>query len=98
MRFKFLAGGCAVLALSGCQTAALDGQPYMGGQDNFGEANRQTYAAQIVDPAPVYETAIPEGSAQQAVAALDRYHADKVKQPDRVKTSNIATDSGASGR
>jgi hypothetical protein len=83
----------AVLLLGGCATQP-NGYPYLGGADNWGEANRQTLAAQVVDPVPVYDTPF-EGSAQKAVAASDRYYADKVKQPDRVKTSNA--EAGSTG-
>lgn len=73
------------------------GYPYMGGPDNFGEANRQTLAAQVVDPSPVYDTAVPTTSAEHAGQAADRYRTDKVKKPDKVRTSNSSTDGGGGG-
>jgi len=85
MRSRFIAAG-ALLLLSACASTP-NGQPFMGGNDNWGEANRQTLAAQIIDPMPVYTTPL-EGSAVQSINALDRYKTDKVKQPDKVKTSN----------
>lgn len=82
-----LAAAAALLLLSGCATG--DGQlPYLGGPDNFGEANRQTMAAQVVDPDPVYDTAVPQSSAEHAGQAIERYRLDKVKQPDKMKTSD----------
>jgi len=81
------------LALAGCATT--DTPPYMGGPDNFGEANRQMMAAQIIDPAPVYDYAVPETQAEHAVQAIDRYRNDKVKQP--VKTSTTTTVTGGGG-
>ena len=66
----------------------------MGGADNFGEANRQTFAAQIVDPNPVYTTLVPETHAEHAGQAVERYRLDKVKKPDRQRTSNTSTGSG----
>ena len=85
----------AVLLLGGCATQP-NGYPYLGGADNWGEANKQTLAAQVVDPMPVYDGPL-ETSAQHAVAAGDRYRTDKVKLPDRVKTSN-AEAGGSGGR
>lgn len=85
----------AVAALAGC---AHDGAlPYMGGPDNFGEANRVTMAAQVVDPAPEYDTAVPESHAEHAGQAVERYRTDKVKKPDKVRTSKTAAESGGSG-
>jgi len=45
----------AVLLLGGCATQP-NGYPYLGGADNWGEANKQTLAAQVIDPMPVYDT------------------------------------------
>ena len=87
MRTKLLIAAAAAL-LGGCQHAALDGTPYMGGADNFGEANRQTLALQVVDPAPAYDTAVPETHAEHAGQAVERYRMDKVKLPDRVRTTD----------
>ncbi|GGB86185.1 hypothetical protein GCM10011494_00600 [Novosphingobium endophyticum] len=85
----------AALALSACATP--DTPPYMGGPDNFGEANRQTMMAQVIDPAPQYDTAVPETSAEHAGQAVERYRTDKVKKPERVKTSNALSSSGSGG-
>lgn len=84
-----------VLLASGCATP--DGKFYMGGADNFGEANRQTMAAQVIDPNPQYETANAEGNAVHAAAALERYRTDKVKKPERVRTSRDLAGSSSSG-
>ena len=59
--------------------------------DNFGEANRQTFAAQVIDPDPQYETLVPETSADHAAQAAERYRKDQVKQPDQVRTSDLST-------
>lgn len=92
----FIPALVALAALSGCTTGP-NGQPYMGGPDNFGEANQQTYAAQVIDPTPQYDTAVPEGQGQHAAAAIERYRTDKVKKPDRVTTSNVRTNGGGGG-
>ncbi|EQB07956.1 hypothetical protein [Novosphingobium lindaniclasticum] len=85
------------LLVTGCATP--DGKFYMGGKDNFGEANRQTMAAQIIDPDPRYDTAVPDGNGAHAAAALERYRTDKVKKPERVRTSRdlAGAASGAAG-
>jgi type IV pilus biogenesis protein CpaD/CtpE len=95
MRTSLFIPVAALAALSGCATGP-NGMAYMGGPDNFGEANRQTYAAQVIDPAPVYDTAVPEGLGEHAAQAIDRYRTDKVKKPERVNTSNAKT-SGSGG-
>lgn len=80
--------------LSACQNDRPRGLPYMGGADNFGEANRVTMAAQVIDPEPVYDTAVPETFADHAGQAVERYRTDKVKKPDKVRTSNNSTGGG----
>lgn len=47
----------------------------------FGEANRQTYAAMIVNPDPQYSEPMAT-SAEHAAAAAERYREDEVKQPE----------------
>lgn len=81
------------LAVAACATP--DKPIYMGGADNFGEANRQTMAAQIIDPAPDYDYAVPETSGEHAAQAAERYRTDKVKQPVRTSTTKSVT--GGSG-
>jgi type IV pilus biogenesis protein CpaD/CtpE len=83
------------LALAGCANGP-NGTPHFGGPDNFGEANRVTFAAQVIDPEPEYDTAVPETWAQHAAAAVDRYRTDKVKKPDKTRTSSVGT-SGSGG-
>lgn len=67
-----------------------------GASDNFGESTRQTFAAQVIDPTPQYDTLVPESSADHAAQAADRYRKDKVKRPDQVRTSDLSI-SGGSG-
>ena len=82
-------------AVSGCATdGALPN--LLGGVDTFGEANRQTMAAQIIDPDPHYDYAVPVTSGEQAALAIERYRTDKVKQPERVKTSKSLTGGSSS--
>lgn len=82
----------AGLVLSACSIADKE---LIGYQDpGFGEANRATYAAMIVNPTPEYDTAIPETSAERAVAATDAYREGKVEQPERISTSETNSASG----
>lgn len=62
----------------------------------FGEPNRQTLAAQVIDPDPQYEYLDPATSGQHASAAIERYRQDKVKKPERVSsTASIGSGSGS---
>ena len=73
-------------ALGGCATVA--DQEFLGYQDpGFGEANRATYAAMVVNPDPQYDTAIPLTSAEHAAQAIERYRNDAVKVPERQSTT-----------
>lgn len=75
----------ASLALAGCATYGnLDG-PY--DPEAFGEANRQSYAAMIVNPEPDYAEDAA-GSAEKAADAIERYRQDAVKQPESETTSS----------
>jgi len=93
-----LRAGVLALALAGplcaCAAQQRGPEPILGGQDNFGEANRQTLAAQIVDPIPTYQTVVPETSAAHAAMAIERYNTDKVKKPEKV---NSGSSSGSGG-
>ena len=84
------AGG---LALSlGCAACASVRQtaPMPFARDDFGEASRETLAAQIINPAPNYDGRAGVISADHAVQATERYRTDKVKQPVQLKTSKLA--------
>lgn len=98
MRSRLAVLAVAVLAVAALTGCAHDGAlPYMGGPDNFGEANRVTMAAQVVDPAPEYDTAVPESHGEHAAQAVERYRTDKVKKPDKVRTSKTTAESGGGG-
>ena len=72
------------LATAGCVT---DGGFTPIADTGFGDANRQTMAAQVIDPNPVYEDPIPPTSADNAVDAIDRLRNDQVKRPERISTT-----------
>ena len=55
--------------------------------EGFGEANRQSYAAMVVNPEPVY-TEDATSSADKAADAVKRYNDDAVKQPDPVTSTS----------
>ena len=75
----------ALPLLAGCETGmAGRGEP----ASTFGEANRQTMLAQVVDPDPQYEFLDPETSAEHAAKAVERYRKDAVKKPERVKSTS----------
>lgn len=84
LRPALLAAGLlsGTLALGGC----VDGHDGLASTGNFGEAVRQTLAAQVIDPAPHYDAPDPVTSGQQAAVAQDRYNAGAVKQPERITT------------
>lgn len=84
----------AIPLVAGCTTSTST--RYGADNEGWGEANRQTMAAQIIDPDPQYDTAVPETSGEHVANAIDRYRNDKVKRPERVKTSSISTGGGGS--
>lgn len=88
MRCNLLAAAALVL-LAGCAQAPLE----MGQPSTFGEATKQTLAAQVIDPVPTYDTAVPESSGNTTAKAIERYRTDKVKRPDKVRTSSSTTGS-----
>jgi hypothetical protein len=53
---------------------------------DFGEANRQTYAAMVIDPDPQYAEPMAT-SAEHAADAIERYRDDAVKQPESVSST-----------
>lgn len=59
----------------------------------FGEPNRQTMMAQVVDPDPVYDDAGPATSAGKAGQAAERYRKDTVKRPDKVRSTSVSSGS-----
>ena len=87
MNFRLMA--CAFMgavALGGC---APHYSPEVGTihPEDFGEANRQTYAAMIIDPDPQYDGPM-EGSAEHASDAVERYREGNVEQPESVRTTS----------
>lgn len=82
---------CAAIALlAGCADRSMFDQP---GDAAFGEANRQTMMAQVVNPEPVYDDELVT-SGEHAQQAVERYRTDAVKQPDSIKTTDAGEGSG----
>ena len=78
-------------ALGGCVSNPLFEEP---GDAKFGEANRMTMMAQVVDPDPEYETLVPESSGEHSSAAIKRYREGNVKEPRR---QGVTSGSGGGG-
>jgi hypothetical protein len=83
-----------ILALAGCTHNLITEQP---GDLAFGEANRQTMMAQVVDPDPAYDQ--PQVySGDHAAQAVEAYRKGAVKEPERLKTTSaIGGGSGGGG-
>ena len=78
--------GLATLAVGACTNT--DGRiDLTQGDPTWGEANRATMAAQVIDPSPEYENPIPPTSASNAVRAADAYRAGEVEEVERISTT-----------
>lgn len=94
-RLRRIALAALVCCLTGCATAdgrGLNSSP----KDNFGEATRQTFAAQIINPNPEYADQVPATSGAQVSAAIERYRTGRVKQPVSQRTSQVGIQTGGS--
>jgi len=82
----------ALALLSGCATY---GSQEAGNFDpaDFGEANRMTNAAMIVNPDPVYDEPM-ETSGERAADAIENYRKGDVEEPD---SQGIGGGSGGGG-
>ncbi|MFN3748011.1 MAG: hypothetical protein ACK4SJ_04920 [Sphingorhabdus sp.] len=81
---KALLAGAALLALAGCTP----------NDTGIGDAARANYAAQVVNPEPVYAEAMTTDGSQVA-GAQERYRGGKVKQPVAEKTTTGGSGSGS---
>lgn len=80
-------------ALSGCDHG---GVASTGPVAQFGDANRMTMMAQVIDPDPQYAEPL-QSNADHAAQAVDRYRTDKVKKPERVRSTQVSGSGGSSG-
>lgn len=78
-----------IALLAGC--ASTQGRVATVRQDNWGEANRQTMAAQIINPSPDYGDTPMLTAGDQVAGATARLRTGQVKQPERIKTSKSGT-------
>lgn len=86
---KVLAAGGLALLLAGCEHAL--GEPANAAK--FGEANRMTMMAQVVNPDPQYDQPMT-GSGDSAAQAVERWRTDKVKKPERVRSTESVRGGG----
>lgn len=84
------------LAVAVAATAAAAGET--GQPSAFGDAFRQTMAAQAANPAPRHETRLPQTSGEQVAQAIGRYRDGKVKQPERPAAAQTAAGIGNGSR
>ena len=81
---RILAACAAVLVVSACTPNDI----------GLGDAAKANYAAQIVNPEPVYaEAMVADGN--QAAAGQERYRRGTVKKPVGVKTTTGGSGSGS---
>jgi hypothetical protein len=84
----------APLLLAACASVPpITEQP---GDAAFGEANRQTMMAQVVNPDPVYDEPMVT-SGEHAQQAIERYATDSVKQPESISTTETIGGGGGGG-
>lgn len=87
-----IAALAALVSLSGCATYGSVGDGWHD-KDGFGEANRQTMAAQVIDPDPQYDEPMAT-SGDHAAQAIERYRTDSIKQPKRQSSRSLGGGSG----
>jgi len=76
----------ATLTLAGCSTTSPTG---LVEDTRMGESVHMTMSAQVIDPDPQYEFLDPATSGEHAAQAVARYRADKVKKPERVRSTDV---------
>ena len=88
--------GLSGLLLSGCAAGGSSTGLGLKRPDNWGEANRQTFAAMVVNPNPEYDDPIAASSGEAAAQAIERLRTGKLKMPERQNVSTIGS-AGKSG-
>ena len=86
---------CGASFLAGCASTYSAQSGFIDPED-FGEANRQTYAAMIVNPDPVY-TEPMESSAQSAADAVERVRERNVLTTEAEDTTSLSGGGGGGG-
>ncbi|MFA6220549.1 MAG: hypothetical protein WC692_12355 [Erythrobacter sp.] len=82
---RALAAMLPLALVAGCADRSILEAP---GDAAFGEANRQTMMAQVVNPEPEYDGEMTT-SGDHAAQAIERYRADEVKQPVSIRTTDV---------
>ncbi len=91
---KIIFASAAAILFSGCTTDSILEEP---GDSTFGEANRQTMMAQVVNPEPVYVDPMTT-SGEHAADAIERYRNNDVPDPTgESTTSGVTGGSGGGG-
>ena len=80
----------ALVALGGCETI------HVPEASKFGDANRMTMAAQVVDPDPQYDTLNPPTSGESSGKAAERHRTGTVKKPARTSSTQASGSGGGS--
>ncbi|MFM5949602.1 MAG: hypothetical protein ACKOPM_10300 [Novosphingobium sp.] len=96
MSIKVLSRSAAlglVLVLGGCEHSMGD---KTAAAAKFGDANRMTMAAQVVNPDPQYDQPMT-GSAESAAKAVERWRTDRVKKPEKVRSTQVQGGGGSGG-
>lgn len=84
---------CSVtLLLPGCASTYSHEMGAIDSED-FGEANRQTFGAMVVNPEPEYDEPM-ETSAESAAAAAERVRNREVIQPEAEDTTQVGGGGG----
>lgn len=86
----------AGLLVSGCAAGGSNTGLGMGKADNFGEANRQTFAAMVINPNPEYDEPMAPGDGERAAQAIERLRTGKLKMPERQNLSAVGKSGGGS--
>lgn len=84
-RLRGLSIAVATLTLGACASTHSASTGPIDSAD-FGEANRQTYAAMIINPDPNYSEPM-RTSAEHAADAAERYREGEVKQPEAIRST-----------
>lgn len=88
--------GTAGLLLSGCAAGGSNTGLGMSRPDNFGEANRQTFAAMVINPNPEYDEPMAPADGDRAAQAIERLRTGKLKMPERQSLSELGKSGGGS--
>lgn len=94
-RLRVLPGMLALIALAAC--AENTANHLTTTTPAFGEAVRETLAAQVIDPTPHYTSDNPVTNGEQSAQALQRFSSGNVKQPERLGTARGGSGGGGGG-